>query len=137
MADFENYYKMAHRLPPILTILTTILILGYTGENGNGVKTTSIENDSTFLPNGYNIVDLFKTRTDHLTISGKTYVFLIDTGGGATLIDMARMDISYSSHQYPSRISVSSLQGILIPIEEFLHTVFNFHAMRPTKTMQL
>ena len=61
MADFENYYKMAHRLPPILTILTTILILGYTGENGNGVKTTSIENDSTFLPNGYDVVELFKT----------------------------------------------------------------------------
>ena len=85
MADFENYYKMAHRLLSILTILATILILGYAGEIGNDVKTTSSKNDSTFLPNGYNIVDLFKTRTDHITINGKTYVFLIDTGGGATL----------------------------------------------------
>ena len=85
MADFENYYKMAHRLLPILTILATILILGYAGEIGNDVKTTSSENDSTFLPNGYDLVELFKTRTDHITttfkVNGKTCVFLIDTGG--------------------------------------------------------
>ena len=43
---------------------------------------------------GYDEVELFKTRTDHITatlsVNGKPCIFLIDTGGGATLIDKSK-----------------------------------------------
>ena len=44
--------------------------------------------------NGYDEVELFKTRTGHITttlsVNGKSCIFLIDTGGGATLIDKSK-----------------------------------------------
>ena len=44
--------------------------------------------------NGYDEVELFKTRTGHITatlsVNGKPCIFLIDTGGGATLIDKSK-----------------------------------------------
>ena len=50
--------------------------------------------DSLMLANGYDALPLFKTHTGHITVSievnGKTCVFLVDTGGGATLIDISR-----------------------------------------------
>ena len=43
---------------------------------------------------GYDEVELFKTRTGHITatlsVNGKPCIFLIDTGGGATLIDKSK-----------------------------------------------
>ena len=86
---------MTHRLLQFLTIIATVLMLGCTGDKGKDAKTTSNETDSTFLPKGYDVVELFKTRTEHITttinVNGKACVFLIDTGGGATLIDEAKM----------------------------------------------
>ena len=42
----------------------------------------------------YDEVELFKTRTGHITatlsVNGKPCIFLIDTGGGATLIDKSK-----------------------------------------------
>jgi hypothetical protein len=44
--------------------------------------------------NGHDEVELFKTRTGHITatlsVNGKPCIFLIDTGGGATLIDKSK-----------------------------------------------
>ena len=44
----------------------------------------------------YDAVPLFKTRTGHITVTlqvnGKPCVFLVDTGGGATLIDIDKKD---------------------------------------------
>ena len=43
---------------------------------------------------GYDEVELFKTRTGHITatlsVNGNPCIFLIDTGGGATLIDKSK-----------------------------------------------
>ena len=50
--------------------------------------------DTVMVSKGYDEVKLFKTRTGHITatipVNGKPCVFLIDTGGGATLIDKSK-----------------------------------------------
>ncbi len=50
--------------------------------------------DSVMVAKGYDEVELFKTRTGHITatlsVNGKPCIFLIDTGGGATLIDKSK-----------------------------------------------
>ena len=52
--------------------------------------------DSIMQSNGYHAVPLFKTRTGHVTVTlqvnGKPCVFLVDTGGGATLIDISKKE---------------------------------------------
>lgn len=52
--------------------------------------------DSIMQAEGYDVLPLFKTRTGHITVSiqvnGKPCVFLVDTGGGATLIDLSKKD---------------------------------------------
>ena len=52
--------------------------------------------DSIMQAEGYDVVPLFKTRTGHVTVTlqvnGKPCVFLVDTGGGATLIDIDKKD---------------------------------------------
>lgn len=52
--------------------------------------------DSIMQAEGYDAVPLFKTRTGHITVTlqvnGKACVFLVDTGGGATLIDISKKD---------------------------------------------
>ena len=52
--------------------------------------------DSIMLANGYDVLPLFKTRTGHITVTfrvnGKPCVFLVDTGGGATLIDISKKE---------------------------------------------
>lgn len=52
--------------------------------------------DSIILANGYDVLPLFKTRTGHITVTlrvnGKPCVFLVDTGGGATLIDISKKE---------------------------------------------
>ena len=76
--------------------LLTIMI-GCTGQN---VKEDNIPvalgNDSAMVANGYEVVELQKMKTGHITatfqVNGKPCVFLIDTGGGGTLIDMSKKD---------------------------------------------
>ena len=53
------------------------------GCNGSKTKepqaSLSAEPDNTFLPNGYDMIDIFKTRTGHITatidVNGKPCVF--------------------------------------------------------------
>ena len=79
----------------ILTILSVALMIGCNGSNTKEPQASlSTDLDSTFLPNGCDMTDIFKTRTGHITttidVNGKPCVFLIDTGGGATLIDRSK-----------------------------------------------
>ena len=79
----------------ILAILSVALMIGCNGSNTKEPQASlSTDPDSTFLPNGYDMTDIFKTRTGHITttidVNGKPCVFLIDTGGGATLIDRSK-----------------------------------------------
>ena len=72
-------------------------MIGCTGQN---VKEDNIPvalgNDSAMVANGYEVVELQKMKTGHITatfqVNGKPCVFLIDTGGGGTLIDMTKKD---------------------------------------------
>ncbi len=52
--------------------------------------------DSIMQAEGYDVLPIFKTRTGHITVSirvnGRPCVFLVDTGGGATLIDISKKD---------------------------------------------
>ena len=79
----------------ILAILSVALMIGCNGSNTKEPQASlSTDLDSTFLPNGYDMTDIFKTRTGHITttidVNGNPCVFLIDTGGGATLIDRSK-----------------------------------------------
>ena len=83
--------------------MVTILVTGCTGGHGKELQDSLFtEPDSTFLPNGYDVMDLFKTTTGHITttitVNGRPCVFLIDTGGGATFIDKSK------KHQLKIRI---------------------------------
>ena len=52
--------------------------------------------DSIMQAESYDVLPIFKTRTGHITVSirvnGRPCVFLVDTGGGATLIDISKKD---------------------------------------------
>ena len=79
----------------ILLIIMMALWLGCGGSKGDAVEETKgITKDSTMLANGYTALDLHKIQTGHITVwmnvNGKPCVFLVDTGGGATLIDKNR-----------------------------------------------
>ena len=76
--------------------LLTIMI-GCTGQNVKEVNMpVALGNDSAMVANGYEVVELHKMKTGHITatfkVNGKPCVFLIDTGGGGTLIDMSKKD---------------------------------------------
>lgn len=80
----------------IVTIILATVILGCTGGNVKESHTSeNLASDSTSQYNGYDMVELFRTRTGHITatinVNGKPCIFLIDTGGGATLIDKSKM----------------------------------------------
>jgi hypothetical protein len=77
----------------VLLFLLAIL-LGCTS-NKRGDNSPIVEGtDSVMVVKGYDEVELFKTRTGHITatlsVNGKPCIFLIDTGGGATLIDKSK-----------------------------------------------
>ena len=78
-------------------ILIAIMLAGC-ADNGRKTDMDSATTpyDSIMLANGYEALPLFKTRTGHITVSlqvnGKPCVFLVDTGGGATLIDISKKD---------------------------------------------
>lgn len=79
----------------IIFILAT-LIACY-GHNGKEINVTiAALNDSVMVANGYEVVELHKMKTGHVTatikVNGKPCVFLVDTGGGGTLIDMSKKD---------------------------------------------
>ena len=93
MADVTRSRVMKQMALALMLALT----IGCSGDGGeaDGVA-LAVEHDSIMLENGYQVVPLFKTRTGHLTVTfsvnGKACVFLVDTGGGATLIDVEKKD---------------------------------------------
>lgn len=79
----------------LLLVIMMALWLGCGGSKGDAVEETNgITEDSMMLANGYTALDLHKIQTGHITVwmnvNGKPCVFLVDTGGGATLIDKNR-----------------------------------------------
>lgn len=81
----------------LLYIFMAALLTGCAGgsrESGNASDATPY--DSVMRAKGYDVVPFFKTRTGHITVTlqvnGKRCVFLVDTGGGATLIDISKKD---------------------------------------------
>ena len=74
-----------------------VLLMGCADESGKSETTSATTPyDSIMQAEGYDVLPLFKTRTGHITVTlqvnGKPCVFLIDTGGGATLIDLSKKD---------------------------------------------
>ena len=80
----------------VILLLLLAILSGCT--SGNRVDDGPIAEgtDSVMLSKGYDEVKLFKTRTGHITatlsVNGKPCIFLVDTGGGATLIDKSKRD---------------------------------------------
>ena len=78
-------------------IFIMTITLGCSGQTKKESSTTPIVvNDSIMSAHGYDVVELQKMETGHLTatfnINGKPCVFLVDTGGGGTLIDLSKKD---------------------------------------------
>ena len=77
----------------IFLFLLTVL-LGCTGNKRVNDNPLANDTDTVMVSKGYDEVKLFKIRTGHITatisVNGKPCVFLIDTGGGATLIDKSK-----------------------------------------------
>ena len=72
-------------------------MLACTGHSGKEANATVVDqNDSVMMASGYAVVELRKMKTGHITatfhVNGKPCVFLVDTGGGGTLIDMSKKD---------------------------------------------
>ena len=111
-------------------IFIAVLLAGC-AENGGKADMASATTpyDSIIQANGYEALPLFKTRTGHITVSlqvnGKPCVFLVDTGGGATLIDISKKDLYQLEPQairdYAAGIgSARSIKRELIPICELI-----------------
>ena len=77
-------------------IFMAVLLMGCAGGSRKSDTAAATPHDSVMQANGYDLVPFFKTRTGHITVTlqvnGKPCVFLVDTGGGATLIDISKKD---------------------------------------------
>ena len=79
----------------IIVLLIFITTFGCAGSGRNpGGESAISDDDSILVASGYEVVELAKLRTGHITatfmVNGKPCVFLVDTGGGATLIDYTK-----------------------------------------------
>ena len=79
----------------IIVLLIFITTFGSAGSGRNpGGESAISDDDSILVASGYEVVELAKLRTGHITatfmVNGKPCVFLVDTGGGATLIDYTK-----------------------------------------------
>ena len=100
-------------------ILLLAIVIGCTGQDDKeGNIPVAVGNDSAMVANGYDVLELHKMKTGHITVTfkvnGKPCVFLVDTGGGGTLIDISKKDIygleASGKRDYAAGIgSVSSL----------------------------
>ena len=77
----------------ILFILAALMACS--SRDGKEVNIPVVDlNDSVMVANGYEVVELHKMKTGHITatlkVNQKPCVFLVDTGGGCTLIDMSK-----------------------------------------------
>ena len=77
-------------------IMAVLLMSCADGSRKSDTASAATPYDSVMQANGYDLVPFFKTRTGHITVTlqvnGKPCVFLVDTGGGATLIDISKKD---------------------------------------------
>ena len=80
-------------------VVTFILaaLIACVGHQSKEANDTVVDiNDSVMLAKGYDVVELRKMKTGHITtsfkVNGKSCVFLVDTGGGGTLIDISKKD---------------------------------------------
>ena len=78
-------------------IFMAVLLMGCAdGSRKQEPASATTPYDSIIQAEGYDAVPLFKTRTGHITVTlqvnGNPCVFLVDTGGGATLIDISKKD---------------------------------------------
>ena len=81
----------------LLYIFIAVMLSGCTDRSGKtDIATATTPYDSIMQADGYEVLPIFKTRTGHITVTlqvnGKPCVFLVDTGGGATLIDLSKKD---------------------------------------------
>ncbi len=78
----------------IILFFISAFIVGCTSNKKTENNPIATGTDSVLFSKGYDEVALFKTRTGHITatlsVNGKSCIFLIDTGGGATLIDKSK-----------------------------------------------
>ena len=78
-----------------IVIFTLAIMSACSSHNGQEDDIAVVDlNDSVMVANGYDVVELHKMKTGHITatfkVNGKPCVFLVDTGGGGTLIDMSK-----------------------------------------------
>ena len=87
---------MTRRVKQFTLLFLLVILLGCTSDKQVDNSPIAEGTDSVMLAKGYDEVKLFKTRTGHMTttisVNGKPCVFLIDTGGGGTLIDNSKMN---------------------------------------------
>lgn len=81
----------------VLIMFFSAILLSCADSGRKGERDDAADSyDSVMLANGYSVLPLFKTKTGHVTatlrVNGKACVFLVDTGGGATLIDISKKD---------------------------------------------
>lgn len=86
--------KMKHWI--VISIVVLLAACGGQNRNADGIAAAAQSSDSVMQAHGYEVLPLLKTRTGHVTatlrVNGKPCLFLIDTGGGATLIDISKKD---------------------------------------------
>ena len=85
------------QMKQLVIIFVLATLIACSGQNGKEVNVPVVDlNDSVMVANRYEVVELHKMRTEHHTatikVNGKPCVFLVDTGGGGTLIDMSKKD---------------------------------------------
>lgn len=99
-----------------IPLFISAILLGCTNSKRVDYNPVTEGTDSIMVAKGYDELELFKTRTGHITttfdVNGKSCVFLIDTGGGATLIDRSKKQkynlTSSSTGDYAAGISSRS-----------------------------
>ena len=80
-----------------IVLFTLGMIFACSGHHGNESSVAVVDlNDSVMVANGYEVVELHKMKTGHINatfkVNGKPCVFLVDTGGGGTLIDISKKE---------------------------------------------
>lgn len=80
----------------VFFILILSMILACSGHNSKNGKEPIVINDSIMFSKGYDLIGLHKMKTGHITatinVNGKPCEFLVDTGGGGTLIDISNKE---------------------------------------------
>ena len=86
--------QITRRMKQFILLSLLAVLLGCTSNKRVNDSPLANGTDTVMLSRGYDEVKLFKSKTGHITatisVNGKPCVFLIDTGGGATLIDQSK-----------------------------------------------